>query len=109
MSNLSDRSKEETPGIRAMKLVKRFIYWIAMLLVVASACFYYREPIPLPLERIVQIQKLQAQKDALASKSAQLSRRVEWLKDANDPGYLVIEARDKLGMQRDDEVIVRLE
>jgi cell division protein FtsB len=109
MSHSAKRNAEDSPGIRMMTLAKRFMYWIALLLVVAISYLYYREPLPRPTERLARIQTLQAQKKVLAADSARLSRRIEWLKDESDPSYLVIEAREKLGLQHEDEIIVRLE
>jgi cell division protein FtsB len=109
MSNAVGHSKQQEPMTRILGILKRSVYWMLMLVVVTGAYLHYKEEIPEPLDRIQRISMLEQERDLLAAKSARLSRRIEWLKDPSDPSYLVIEAREKLGMQRDDEVIIRLE
>jgi cell division protein FtsB len=94
---------------RVLRVFGQFVYWILMGLVVLSAYLYYREPLPQPTERREKVAELQEQRDALHTQSQQLARRVEWLKDEKDPGYLIIEAREHMGMQRKDEVLLRVE
>jgi cell division protein FtsB len=84
------------------------VYWILMVLVVTAAYLYYREPLPEPMAHRLQVLELQQQEHELNLESKRLARRVEWLKDKEDPGYLVIEARENLGMQRHDEVLIKL-
>ncbi len=92
----------------ALALTIRMQGWIIMAVMVGAAAMYHFRPLPATTQAMQQLAALQEQRVALNSAKDRITRRIDWLKDEST-GYLELVARDRLDLQREGDVIMRLD
>ena len=100
------RLPEEDPPIRWLARVVSSGKWLLLLLFLVAlvASFYPKAEAREALER--KLAALQSERDTLQAERDRQARRFEWIK--SDVSYLEIAARDRLGLQKDGEFVIRL-
>ena len=99
---------DPTRAQQVLAVVIDFQWWILLLLCVSAAAVHYFRPLPTHDAAMAQIQELSKTKTALEEKRQKIIRRIAWLQDTNS-GYRELVAKDKLGWQAEDEVLLQIE
>jgi hypothetical protein len=97
-----------TPASRAIGFVASLLWWACMAFAVYIAYRHFEAPIPEPTALKSSIELLEKTRTQLAKESAMAARRVQWLKDPNDPSFMLLQGTERHNLQPDDAVILRV-
>jgi hypothetical protein len=99
---------DPTRSQQVLAVVIDFQWWILLLVCVSAAAVHYFRPLPTPDAAMAKIQELAKTKAELEEKQKKIVRRIAWLQDTKS-GYRELVAKDKLGWQAEDEVLLQIE
>ena len=105
MNEYNDTEKSRLQRILALML--RFQYWILLCLFVAGAVFYYRQPLPEPVELAAKVEQAKAMLTRRTQERDKIANRIHWLEE--DKEFIELTVRDKLGRKKEGETILRFQ
>lgn len=96
---------ETEPSARWLHRAVKLFRFLFGLLLVTGIIVYFRPSDKAQQELKRKIAALKSERDALQTARDSQVRRYEWIK--NDVQFLEIAARDRLGLQKDGEFVIR--
>ena len=99
---------DSTRAQQVLSVVIDFQWWILLLVCVSAAAVHYFRPLPTHAAAMAKIQELTKAKAELEEKQQKIVRRIAWLQDTKS-GYRELVAKDKLGWQAEDEVLLQID